>query len=533
MKGMTIELQKNSLKKKPSVFKRLAAKRTNKTEFHREPAMDPEALKPAPANKSITPPSDPHADTKEKTDIPAQTGKKDKKPAHPKRRLVFRILGLILLVGVVAGGYFVYRSNKALTFMGINTNPSTTIANVINQKEPELDKDEQNRTNILIVGIDTRENDRALQNTDTIMIASFNHTTENTVLISIPRDLMIAYPDNQYYFTKVNAIYNYCERENTGTGLECLAETTQDITGLTIQYYVMMDVAGMIKVIDLLGGIEVDVERAFTDYMFPTVNNTYETIHFDAGLQHMDGETAMKFARSRHAQSIEGSDYYRARRQQKIVIAAVEKALSMDTLKNPVTVIEILEELGNSVTLSEITTEDIRAALNTAEKIAEEHTYTVVLDPALAHWQLISESPAVPKAGAGEWEAINIYLGKLYDHPDLYTTDTSVYIYNAGLGYNETYQQYLAITEAFPYLSIVFGGNSNLQTLTGTQIYNFEAEPTEAVLAEYAELLGADWTSTIPEGLTSIYGEDIAILFGAPEPAVTIENNEETTEAAE
>jgi LCP family protein required for cell wall assembly len=451
-------------------------------------------------------------------------GKKKSKP-----RLILRIVLAIFLVGIVAAGYFGYRSNRALNFMGINTNPSATIANVIKQKDPELKKDDQNRTNLLIVGIDTRPNNPGLQNTDTIMMASFNHTTNDTILVSIPRDILVGYPDNPYYFTKINAIYNYCERSNTGTGMQCLADTVQSLTGLTTQYWVLVDVTGMISIIDELGGVDVDVERAFTDYMFPTPDNLYETIHFDAGLQHMDGETAMKYARSRHAQSVEGSDYARARRQQKVVAAAKEKAFTLDTLKNPLTIVEMLEELGKSITISDISTEDIRAAIALSDKIEDKNTYNVVLDPMLGNWQLISENPAGPKLGLGDWSAVNTYLNTLYQHPALYTIDKDVYVYNAGLGYDETYQEYLRITEAFPYLSIIFGGNSSVQTLTGTHVYNFEAEPAAIVLDEYATFFGSEWTSTLPEGLTSINGEQIAILFGAPEPTATTDAEEPAT----
>ena len=451
---------------------------------------------------------------------------KSSKPGKNRKRFLFAFLGL-LLIGAGVIGYFAYRGNKALNFMGINTNPSTTITNIIKQKDPELKKDDQNRTNALIVGIDTRPTDRGLQNTDTIMVASFNHTTNDTILISIPRDILVGYPDNPYYFTKINAIYNYCERQNSGTGLECLSQTAGSITGLTIQYYVMVDIAGMVEIIDILGGIDVDVERAFTDYMFPTVQNTYEVIHFDEGLQHMDGETAMKYARSRHAQSIEGSDYSRARRQQKVVVAAIDKALTQETLQNPLSIIEIIEELGKSITISEITTEDIRAGLILAEKIQDDQVYNVVLDPTLANWQLIGENPAGPKAGLGVWDSVTEYLTILYAHPALYTSDKDVYVYNAGLGYNETYQEYIRITEAFPYLSIVFGGNSAIQTLTGTHVYNFDTELSIPVLNEYADFFQTEWTSTLPEGLTNVYHENIAILCGAPVPE-TVPNATET-----
>lgn len=497
MKEITIDINKNPVRKTKHSFWRLPSR----TKITKSPT----------SNSNIKP------------DI-ISIKKKHKSPG----KWALRILLILLFAGTAVAGYLGYRSNKALNFMGIDTNPSTTIANVIKQKNPELKKDEQDRTNMLIVGVDTRPSDPGLQNTDTIMIASYNHTTNNLILISIPRDILAAYPDNQYYFTKINAIYNYCERYNAGTGMECLSDTVKTITGLTIHYSVMVDIAGMVAIIDKLEGIDVDVERSFTDYMFPSAQNTYEIIHFDAGLQHMDGETAMKYSRSRHAQSIEGSDYARARRQQKVVMAAKDKALTMDTLKNPLTVVEILEELGSSITISEIMTEDIRAAIALSKKSEDMNVYNVVLDPALGNWQLISDNPAGPRAGLGDWSAVTTYLTMLYEHPSLYTTEKEVYVYNAGLGYNEAYQEYLRISESYPYLPIIFGGNSPIQTLTGTHVYNFDDDPVTSVLEEYSTFLGCDWSGTLPEGLSSLYGENIAILLGTSEPQVIKETEDPT-----
>lgn len=482
MKGITLDIQHSSAQKKRGIFN-----------------TSPTLRDSAPPFSTFT----------DKKIAPVKQSKSNRKRVFKKIALTIVFLGVAIAV------YIIYRGNRVLNFMGINTNPVSTISNVITQKEPELKKDNANRTNLLIVGLDTRPSNPGLQNTDTIMIASFNHKTKDTILISFPRDILVAYPDNEYYFTKINAIFNYCERQNTGTGMQCLSETVKSITGLSIQYTAMVDISGMVEIIDTIGGVDIDVERAFTDYMFPTEQNTYETIHFDAGMQHMDGTTAMKYSRSRHAQSVEGSDYARARRQQKVVIAAKDKLLTLDTLKNPLTVVEIMKELGESISVSEITTEDIRAAIALSDDIKNEHIYTVVLDPMLGNWQLIGENPAGPKAGLGDWSAVTTYLSLFYEHPILYSLDKSVYIYNAGLGYEQTYQKYLSLTQTYPYLSIVFGGNSALQDISGTHIYNFDTKPNITFIEEYASFYNAEWTSITPEGLTPLYGENIAILFGA------------------
>lgn len=461
--------------------------------------------------------TDPHPKNKEKKRKKILTP--EEKRRKKKRTLIMISIILILILGTC--GVLIYKTNQTFEILGINTSPTATIGNLITQKEPELEKDDENRTNALIVGVDTRPENPGLQNTDTIIVASYDHDTNEATMISIPRDTWAAYPDNPSYFTKINGIYNYCENQEEGSGMECLVDVAQTITNLDIHYYGLVDITGLVNVIDILGGVEVDVERSFTDYMFPNEYNDWEVVSFEEGPQHMDGETAMQYARSRHAQGPEGSDFSRARRQQKLIMAVKEKILSSETFQNPLKIIEIIEELGDSITLSDISTEDIRAGLALKDKAAETETYTFVLDPSAGNWTLITEDPSaayilLPKAGPGEWEDIQTYLTEILDNPALYSEKSTIYIYNGGLGYNEAYQKYSEFVETYPYLATTFGGNASLQTYTGTSIYNFKDTPHLAALEELGTYFDTEWTSEIPENLINIYGEDIVIILGAP-----------------
>lgn len=451
--------------------------------------------------------------------------KQPKKPLDPKVRRKRVIFGgiAVALIAAGAGLFVLYKTNNSLSLMGIKTNPSATIGNIITQKEPELEKDFQNRTNSLLVGIDTRPSNPGLRNTDTIIVSSYNHDTNEVVMISIPRDTWVEYPTMPGYFTKINGIYNHCEANEEGTGMDCIVEVAETVTNLDIQYYGMVDISGLVEVIDLIGGVEVDVENAFTDYMFPTPENTWETISFEAGVQHMDGETAMKYARSRHAQSTEGSDFARARRQQRLILAVKDKILTMETFQNPLTVVEIAEQLGSSIKLSDITTEDIRAAIALGDKVEETENYALVLDPSIANWELITEDPSaayvlVPRSGAGQWDDIHEFIGKVLENPALYTDGSRIYVYNGGLGYNETYLAYEEFITAYPYLTITFGGNTSLQDYTGNSVYSFDEESSQTALDEVATYFQSEWSREAPEGLSNIYGEEIVVIMGTPIP---------------
>lgn len=113
---------------------------------------------------------------------------------------------------------------------------------------------------------------------------------------------------------------------------------------------------------DTLGGVDVMVERSFTDDSYPIPgreNDTcggdpktlcrWEILHFDQGPNHFDGATALKFARSRHSRSVEGTDIARAARQQKIIIAVKQKLFSPQVLLNPQKIRELLEIVNSSI----------------------------------------------------------------------------------------------------------------------------------------------------------------------------------------
>ena len=121
--------------------------------------------------------------------------------------------------------------------------------------------------------------------------------------------------------------------------------TVEEIVGQPIQYAAVVDFSGLTKVVDALGGVEVEVENSFVDEKYPvtghendlcggdkTLSCRYETVSFEKGTQLMDGDTALKFVRSRNAEGDEGTDFARAARQQKVIEAIEKKIMSKETL---------------------------------------------------------------------------------------------------------------------------------------------------------------------------------------------------------
>jgi LCP family protein required for cell wall assembly len=189
--------------------------------------------------------------------------------------------------------------------------------------------------------------------TDTIMLASFKPSTKQVALVSIPRDLTTPVSN----WRKINSINAYAEQAEPGSGGQATATAIGELLQEDVPYYIRVDFAGFERIIDEIGGIEVNVENAFDDYTYPIKGreddpdyySRFEHLHFDAGWQKMDGETALKYARSRHALGAEGSDFARARRQQLVLEAVKDKLLSAQTLLNPATLSKLISEFNQDV----------------------------------------------------------------------------------------------------------------------------------------------------------------------------------------
>lgn len=124
------------------------------------------------------------------------------KKTSPVKKIVLITLAVIV-VGVL--GYFgliAAKTLKLLNSANIKLSPGEILTSSANEKPPELKQDENGLTNVLLVGIDTRPNDPGLQNTDTIIVATYNNKTQAVTLLSIPRDMWVEDPIYPGYFTK-------------------------------------------------------------------------------------------------------------------------------------------------------------------------------------------------------------------------------------------------------------------------------------------------------------------------------------------
>jgi LCP family protein required for cell wall assembly len=175
------------------------------------------------------------------------------------------------------------------------------------------------RTNILFLGLDRRPEQGYAVRSDVLMLVTAYPAGPRLALLSIPRDLYVDIPRRGT--GRINAAHFWGESARVGDGPALAMETVAANFGVPVDGYVRLDFDGFRAVVDAVGGIDVVVEEAIVDDAYPTEDYGTMRIEIPAGLQHMDGETALRYVRSRHA----SSDFDRAARQQQVLIALARR----------------------------------------------------------------------------------------------------------------------------------------------------------------------------------------------------------------
>lgn len=190
--------------------------------------------------------------------------------------------------------------------------------------------------------------------TDTMIFTSIY--SKGTILVSVPRDFW--YEPGK---TKINAVYDYGQQDG-GQGFAKTKEALGEIVGQKMDNAVLIDFQVFKDLVDLVGGVEINVDRTFDDFKYPIAGKEddlcngdkeyqcrYEHLHFDAGLQHMNGELALKYVRSRNAEGDEGTDTARSYRQEKVILALKKKLSSPNFFLYPSKLKQLNVILNNRV----------------------------------------------------------------------------------------------------------------------------------------------------------------------------------------
>ncbi len=183
------------------------------------------------------------------------------------------------------------------------------------------------RVTVLLLGIDERAQESGPFRTDTMMMLTLDPVAKHGGVLSLPRDLWVPIPG--YNDGRINTahflgdLYGY-----PGGGPALARETVEYNLGVPIDYYVRVNFEGFVTLVNLIGGVDIYVEKVIHDPTYPDYHYGYDPLHIEPGWHHFDGEMALKYARTRHG----SSDFDRARRQQQVMLAILERVTNLNLL---------------------------------------------------------------------------------------------------------------------------------------------------------------------------------------------------------
>lgn len=358
------------------------------------------------------------------------------------------LLAIIFFADIVISGFISYKI-LSLKFSKSNLTPSEiTVKNEEVIVTPGLFDGES--TNILLLGYGGAGHDGG-NLSDVIMVVSVSPSAKTASFISVPRDLWVEIPirsDKKQNY-KINAAYaiggddrNYPLKEpqykGAGGGGFMAKKVISEVTGLTLNNYISINFDNFKKIIDSLGGVGIDVPVAFDDYLYPVKgleNATcgfsavqiaefhrkysgfdlekqftcrYEHLHFEKGIQNMDGDTALKFVRSRHSVQ-DGGDFARSRRQKAVLLGMKDKLFSLYALKK---VDKLFDEFKGFIS----TDLDLKEVKILASVIGSPEEYKIKFislteeNVLLATKSMDGQFILIPKEGENVWRGVQKYI---------------------------------------------------------------------------------------------------------------------------
>ncbi len=281
---------------------------------------------------------------------PIEPPNPNNKPPQKKRLIIYILLIFIflMLASTLAKAIIKKHENtkieNGITLESKRVGLLQTVKNFLFKDEVVIGQDE--RINILLLGMGGEGHDGPYL-TDTNILLSIKPLTNEVAMISVPRDMGAEIEG--YGLTKINHANAAGENKYPRQGGEYARQVFEKTFDIDIPYYIRINFKAFKEMIDIVDGVNIYVKSAFVDNAYPANNYAYQTVIFKSGEQTMHGETALKFARSRHGNNGEGSDFSRARRQQQVINALKEKLLSSGTYTNPAKIKQIYDSLSENV----------------------------------------------------------------------------------------------------------------------------------------------------------------------------------------
>ena len=412
-----------------------------------------------------------------------------------KRFILFTLL-FLLIAGGAAFAYLATRAGK------ISTNPFNF--------STKLKGEDEGRVNILLLGVGDPGHDGETL-ADTNMVVSIDTKNNKVAMISIPRDTRVYIPGEGYH--KINNAHAIGEQQKPPQGIELAQKTVEETLDIPIHYYVRANFSGLKQAVDAVGGIDIDVREALNDPEYPCEKNEWKSCGFKikAGPTHMDGATALKYARCRKGNC--GDDFGRALRQQEVLRKVQEKASSMQTLSDPKKLTGLIEAAANNIKTNMSPTE-MQRAYEISKKVDQNSIIDVVFSTKTNGFlkQDPSSSDLLPVAG--NFDEIQRFVAKIFEVGGLWSEDAKVVIENGTTTVGLAGKLQIKLTNSGAPVQILAIQNAKTKDYTTSQIIDYSGGTKPHTVKYFEDLLGVKATQPA-EGTKKVGAQDITIILGS------------------
>ncbi|HSM58742.1 MAG TPA: LCP family protein [Candidatus Sulfomarinibacteraceae bacterium] len=370
------------------------------------------------------------------------------------------------------------------------------------------------RVSLLLLGIDLRCDEEGPTHTDSLMVLTADPVGLSAAALSLPRDLWVEIPG--FGVNRINQAHFLGETHDYPGGGPALAvETVEATLGVPIQYYAAVNFEAFTEFVDLIGGITIDASEDIDDPTYPDHCYGYEGFYLDAGEHELDGQQALKYARTR---ATAGGDVDRAARQQEVVMAVRDRVLRLDMVPR---LIVQSPELWRSFQANVDTNLSLEEALQLALLAQDIPRDSIRMEVINYDYVYNETTPDGQQVLVPDRESIRTLRDQLFAPPAIPTPvienlpqmmrqeDARIVIHNGTsvFGLAGDTQDYL-VEQGFRVVDI---GNADSATYQSTQILDFGAHPnTTRYLAQIMDIppLNISYSSEPAEAY------DVLIILG-------------------
>lgn len=417
------------------------------------------------------------------------------------------VLGALLVISVLVLVYGALTLGSLSKIIVKNTGRGSPLLS----KRGGLQGEGDGRINLLIMGMGGPGHPGGLL-ADTIMVLSVDPVNHKAAFLTVPRDLAVDYPKPLSGGGKINNVHAFGEerkREVSGGGPALMKQVIADVLDLPIHYFVRVDFRAFERLVDAVGGVTVTVDKPIYDPLYPAPNMIdFEPFSIGAGVQSLEGKTALKYARSRETTS----DFDRSRRQVQLMLALKEKVLRGNILANPKKMSEIAAILGNHLR-TDLTVPELQRFLDISTKI-EGKPIVKVLDTTEGSslTSTAGENGAylvVPKSG--DFGEVQRIAHEIFTDPYLALEKANVEIRNSS-GSQATGQEVEQLLKSYGYQVARVLVTSDV--VSKTQIYDFSKGTKSYTIDFLRKRLAAEVIADPDKTVKRATGADLVVILG-------------------